>query len=137
MSVESIEAAPTVSFDPGSQEFAWHAYEHYARLRDQSPVHRLLQPDGTEVWLVTRYEDARAALADPRLSKNAQSIQRALKEALLASPGATAESHNPNIFFAPPQVDINSSDPPEHTSLRRLVLQPESSITYSSREWDG
>ena len=84
--MESEPTAPTVSFDPASQEFAWHAYEHYARLREQSPVHRLLQPDGTEVWLITRYEDVRAALADPRVSNDPRGVARALTEAGQVSP---------------------------------------------------
>jgi cytochrome P450 len=31
-------------------------------------VHRATAPDGRSIWLVTRYADVRAALADPRLS---------------------------------------------------------------------
>ncbi|MET7485631.1 cytochrome P450, partial [Streptomyces sp. NPDC005538] len=45
-----------------------HPYDVYRRLRDSAPVHRIAGPDGTPAWLVTRYEDVRAALADPRLS---------------------------------------------------------------------
>ncbi len=33
-------------------------------------MHRTRLPSGVEAWLVTRYADARQALADPRLSKN-------------------------------------------------------------------
>lgn len=57
--MESVTSAPTVSFDPTSEEFAWHAYERYAELRERSPARRLLQPGGTEVRLVSRYEEAR------------------------------------------------------------------------------
>lgn len=45
----------------------------YAELRALGPVHRvrLPSPDAThETWLVVGYEEARAALADPRLAKN-------------------------------------------------------------------
>lgn len=34
------------------------------------PVHWTKLPSGVEAWLVTRYADARQALADQRLSKN-------------------------------------------------------------------
>lgn len=33
-------------------------------------MHRTKLPSGVEAWLVTRYADARQALADQRLSKN-------------------------------------------------------------------
>ena len=35
----------------------------YATLRDEAPVYRL--PDRNETWLLSRYDDVRAALADP------------------------------------------------------------------------
>jgi cytochrome P450 len=40
------------------------------RLYDGAPICRVEAPECGEVWLVTRYEDARAALADPRLSNH-------------------------------------------------------------------
>ncbi|HEX2313334.1 MAG TPA: hypothetical protein VHJ17_06355, partial [Thermomonospora sp.] len=42
----------------------------YARLRGQAPVHRVRLANGLTGWLVTRYAEARAALADPRLSRD-------------------------------------------------------------------
>jgi cytochrome P450 len=49
----------------------------YARLRALGPVHRVRLPppdEQHETWLVVGYEEARAALADPRLAKDAQKI---------------------------------------------------------------
>jgi len=119
--LESVTTAPTVRLDLGSQDFAWHAHERYAELRKQSPVHRLLQPNGTEVWLITRYRDARAALSDPRLSKNAQPVRRALEEAGLVSPVEALETSGPAGHLRLPTRDLLFSDPPEHTRLRHLV----------------
>lgn len=51
-------------------EFASDPYPAYAWLREHAPVHRTRLPSGVEAWLVTRYADAKQALADPRLSKN-------------------------------------------------------------------
>ncbi|MEU7606191.1 cytochrome P450, partial [Streptomyces sp. NPDC041003] len=51
-------------------EFATDPYPAYAWLREHSPVHRTKLPSGVDAWLVTRYADARQALADQRLSKN-------------------------------------------------------------------
>ncbi|MFZ0218168.1 MAG: cytochrome P450 [Candidatus Dormiibacterota bacterium] len=103
--------APTVRFDPASQDFAWHAYERYGALREQSPVYCLRQPDGTEIWLVTRYEDARAALADPRLAKDPRTGKQAMRNAGFIRDRDPADE-DPDMLF---------SDPPDHTRLRRLV----------------
>ncbi|MFD0741691.1 hypothetical protein ACFQ1L_07120 [Phytohabitans flavus] len=35
---------------------------------DVGPARKITLPDGSPVWLVTRYAEVRAALADPRLS---------------------------------------------------------------------
>ena len=51
-------------------EVATNPYPTYAWLREHAPVHKTRLPSGVEAWLVTRYADAKQALADPRLSKN-------------------------------------------------------------------
>jgi len=43
-------------------------YATMARLRDNGAIHQVTTPDGNLLWLVTRYQEARDALADPRLS---------------------------------------------------------------------
>ena len=40
----------------------------YAAMRAAGPVHQVTLPDGSPVWVLTRYADVRAGLADPRLS---------------------------------------------------------------------
>ncbi|MGH7911907.1 MAG: cytochrome P450 family protein [Candidatus Dormibacteraceae bacterium] len=107
-----MREAPIHRLDVASQEFAGHAYERYAELRDESPVIRLVQPDGTEVWLITRYADARAALADPRLSKDTRKGHQAMINAHFIPPGARPQEGEPGMLFA---------DPPDHDRLRRLV----------------
>jgi hypothetical protein len=42
----------------------------YARLRREEPVCRLKLRDGLHCWLISGYDGARAALADPRLSRD-------------------------------------------------------------------
>ena len=37
-------------------------------LQDEAPVTRVRLWDGSTPWLVTRYDDARAVLIDPRIS---------------------------------------------------------------------
>ncbi|MGW3951763.1 cytochrome P450 family protein [Streptomyces sp. NPDC004752] len=84
-----------------------HPYDVYRRLRDSAPVHRITGPDGTPAWLVTRYDDVRDALADPRLS--------------LDKRHASAGTYKG--FSLPPALDANllNMDPPDHTRVRRLV----------------
>ncbi|WP_042403503.1 cytochrome P450 family protein [Streptacidiphilus carbonis] len=91
-------------------EFAANPYPAYAWLRTHAPVHRTTLPSGVEAWLVTRYADARQALADARLSKN---------------PGNHGSSSGrtgiPGERSADLMTHLLNIDPPDHTRLRRLV----------------
>ncbi|OLZ62793.1 hypothetical protein AV521_40975 [Streptomyces sp. IMTB 2501] len=79
----------------------------YRRLREGVAVHPTSTPDGQPVWIVTRYAEARAALADARLS---------LDKANAKVSGAYQSS-------MPPELDAHllNMDPPDHTRLRHLV----------------
>ncbi|GJF34717.1 cytochrome P450 hydroxylase [Kitasatospora sp. NE20-6] len=94
-------------------EFAADPYPAYAWLREHAPVHRTTLPSGVDAWLVTRYADARQALADGRLSKNpGHHSAQAHRSGRVGIPGerqADLMTHLLNI------------DPPDHTRLRRLV----------------
>ncbi|GAA3079864.1 cytochrome P450 family protein [Streptosporangium carneum] len=92
-------------------------YPSYARWRQDGPVRRTTTPDGTAVWLVTRYADVRAALNDPRLSLNRKN-----------SGGGYGG------FRLPPALDTNllNMDPPDHTRIRRLV-----SKAFTARRVEG
>ncbi|MFR9673448.1 cytochrome P450 family protein [Streptomyces sp. TR06-5] len=94
--------------------FAADPYPAYAWLRTHAPVHRATLPSGVEAWLVTRYADAKQALADQRLSKNPErhTERAAHGKGKVGIPGersANLMTHLLNI------------DPPDHTRLRRLV----------------
>ncbi|MFF2846657.1 cytochrome P450 [Streptomyces sp. NPDC058001] len=96
-----------------SWEFATDPYPAYAWLREHSPVHRTRLPSGVDAWLVTRYADARQALADQRLSKNpvhhAEDAPGKSRTGIPGERSANLMTHLLNI------------DPPDHTRLRRLV----------------
>jgi cytochrome P450 len=107
--VNDSPAMPSL-FDP---QFAADPYPAYAWLREHAPVRRTALPSGVDAWLVTRYADARQALADQRLSKN---------------PGHHSESaHGRGRIGIPGERSANlmthllNIDPPDHTRLRRLV----------------
>ena len=81
---------------------------HFAWLRAHEPVAKVPVRGGGHAWLITRYDDVRAAAANPRLSRAAS-----------YSPDAPQFD---GLFQAPPGM-IVSVDPPEHTRLRRLAEQ--------------
>jgi len=76
----------------------------HARLRAQRPVAPVVLPGGPGAWLITGYAEARAALADPRLSKH--------------MPGWHPE---PDSIIAALDLHMLNSDPPDHERLRKLV----------------
>ncbi|MGK5522980.1 cytochrome P450 family protein [Micromonospora sp. URMC 107] len=96
--------------DLQSKDFQSNPYPSYARLREESPVHFVRGPMNSEIWLITRYEDARAALADPRFSKDPK---RAPEWAKVMAAGVGDEG--------PLGANMLNSDPPDHTRQRRLV----------------
>jgi cytochrome P450 len=91
--------------DPG---FAANPFAYLNALREQGPVVRVVLADGLEAWLLTRYEDALAAMSDPRLSSD---MNDAADPRLREEP-PTAEP------FPRSMLRLN---PPDHTRLRRLV----------------
>ncbi|MFF2523641.1 cytochrome P450 family protein [Streptomyces liangshanensis] len=94
-------------------EFATDPYPAYAWLREHAPVYRTELPSGVEAWLVTRYDDAKRALADPRLSKNP--VHHA------GSAHAKGRTGIPGERNAELMTHLLNIDPPDHTRLRRLV----------------
>ncbi len=106
---------------------AWGAYDRddpfplFAEVRELGAVHQVTLADGHEAWLVVRHDEARAALNDPRLSKDMQA-------AMAASPEVVAEGL-PGPAFARHMLVV---DPPDHTRLRRLV-----SAAFSVRRIEG
>lgn len=91
-----------------SPAFLADPYPTYAMLREMSPVHRIATPQGFDMWLLTRYEDVRRAVTDPRFSRNLR----------LAPPEATALTGDPE---SPVNRNLLTLDPPDHTRVRSLV----------------
>ncbi len=95
---------------------AWGAYDLddpfpvFEQVRQLGPVHAVTLADGHGAWLVVRYDEARAALNDPRLSKD-------MHAALATGSGVVAEGL-PGPAFARHVLTV---DPPDHTRLRRLL----------------
>ena len=62
---DAIELAP---FDEDS--YYQDPLGFFGRLRESRPVAPVLMPNYGRAWVVTRYEDVRAVLTDPRMSKD-------------------------------------------------------------------
>ncbi|MEU4560271.1 cytochrome P450 [Actinoplanes sp. NPDC023936] len=93
--------------DPAFQANPHPAYQNWRRT---GPVRRTRLPSGLSAWLVTRYDDARRALADPRLSKQSG-----------FSVGSSTAANRPSSPAAILSRHMLAADPPDHTRLRRLV----------------
>ncbi|MFC5028992.1 cytochrome P450 [Streptomyces sp. DSM 41987] len=83
--------------------------EEYAQLRAERPLSRLRLPGGRIGWLVTRYEDVRATLADQRFSPP-----------LIQVTPATDLPLPEEELQVPPGV-FSAMDPPEQSRYRRQV----------------
>lgn len=84
-------------------------YAHYHRLREVAPVYR---SSTLNAWLLTSYEDCKAALRDPRLEKRfAESLDARL---------AGWRDRESLTWAANVMLNL---DGPAHTRLRRLVVR--------------
>jgi len=96
--------APDLATERLGADYFADPYSVHARLRARRPVTPVVLPGGMGTWLITGYAEARAALADPRLSKH--------------MPGWHPE---PDSIFAALDLHMLNSDPPDHERLRKLV----------------
>ena len=103
-----------VAEDIFTEEYFSDPHRVYAEMRASGPVHRVVTPNRQQVWLVIGYAEARAALADPRLSKDVTVAQRVYEQ-------HTDPSVRDRDFAASLSAHMLNTDPPEHTRLRTLV----------------
>ena len=85
-------------FDPAAE---------YAELREQDPVTRVSCPVGVDAWMVTRYDDVRTVLADPRLSSR-------------AAPSLHVQPHG-DVDLPVSPGSLLHLDGPAHARLRRML----------------
>ncbi|WP_189527444.1 cytochrome P450 family protein [Streptomyces sindenensis] len=94
-----------------TNDFTQDPYPILEYVRRESPVRELSMPGGDRVWVVTRYDDAKDALADPRLSRDIH-VHYELMSKRTGRP------------MTPPPEEANhlaNLEPPRHTPLRRAI----------------
>ena len=105
-----MQQSPQVDlFDP---TFKANPYPTYAQLRWTAPVHRVAMPDGRNMWLVTRYDDAVAVFRDERFVKDWRSVM---------TPEQLAQMPPMPEVTKPLSRNMLDTDPPDHERLRALV----------------
>ena len=99
--MNSIESLKKSLF---TKTFTQNPYPAYSMLREEEPVSYVLLPDGQYAWIITRYEDALAALKDQRFIKDFTKLNESDK--------GHSSIFSQNMLFA---------DMPDHKRLRGLV----------------
>lgn len=94
----------TCPFDPPPE---------YADLREQRGAARVRLPSGQPAWLVTRYEDVRGLLGDPRISSDREHPNLPITEPV------TPQSRRNIAAVGGVLVGL---DPPEHGVRRRMLI---------------
>ncbi|MBL1101114.1 cytochrome P450 [Streptomyces coffeae] len=109
MSVASSRSSP-VSL-PRHRSCPFDPPDGYGELREEGRAGRLAFPDGNVGWLLTRYEDVHAMLADDRFSADRERASSPVR----ALPVRENDSRRVGSFIG--------MDPPEHTRYRRLLAR--------------
>lgn len=113
MEAESIKPIDRISAD-----FIQNPYEILEKYRNEGPVHEVVYAHGAKVWLVTRYDEIRALVSDPRVSKDG----RRMNELFAHHAGLPVEEEVAGVGFDEDlATHMLNSDPPRHSRLRALV----------------
>jgi len=104
----------TTTPDLLSPEFTQDPYPVYRDLRESGPAHRTIVKTLTvelHAWVITGYDQARALLADQRLSKDASGLPGIVERHKVRQEPVALANFASMLF----------SDPPDHTRLRRII----------------
>ena len=117
LSENYIKKDCSMEYNPLSPEVKANPYPYYAELRRSAPVYYV---ESLDCWAVSRYADVNHVLRTPKLFSSEILITTLLGEM------------NP----VPEALSLISSDPPDHTRLRKLVNKAFTpKIVKSLRPW--
>ncbi|MFE1884232.1 cytochrome P450 [Streptomyces diastatochromogenes] len=94
-------------------------YPVYKELQEAGPVSPVILRDGSEAFLITRYDDVRACYGDLRLSSSLDDAPKPRGAGSLAAPPVGG------LVLRRDEVSghmMINQDPPNHTRLRKLVV---------------
>src|SRR5262249_23734859 len=97
-------------YQPFAGEQLADPYAFYAIARREEPI---FFSDMLKMWIVTRYDDVRAVLKEPRLFSSKDSIKSI--DSLCPEALAILRTGVPPVPF------IINTDPPEHSRFRRVI----------------
>ena len=103
-------AMVTVEFNPFAPGMLGNPYDMYRALRENDPIHR---SEMMESWVLTRYADIDKVLTDNRFSADRQRARTRFAQMM--------EEQQANYGPMSTAQTMLTSDPPDHTRLRKLV----------------
>ncbi|MEV0222091.1 cytochrome P450 [Streptomyces sp. NPDC050704] len=96
-------------------DFAENPYPFFTNLRDTGSVHKVILPDGTPSWWVTRYEDIDACINDHvRFSSE---VTHAVNRPEVQNSQALIRKDETLRYT------MINRDPPDHSRMRKLVVR--------------
>ena len=114
---ESAQIEELRALDLQNPDFISNPYPYLAQLQDRDPVHRSING----AWVLTRYDDVHAALADRRLGN-------------APSPYAVVNERNRTRFTCADVANniIPFLDRPEHTRPRKIIARAFATVLKAS-----
>ncbi|MQA95171.1 MAG: cytochrome P450 [Streptosporangiales bacterium] len=110
------------------QDYLRDPHQVFARLRHEGPVTQTATGQGVKVWLVTRYEDVKAAMTDPRISKAFRNDPDVFKDYAVPLPAmviGVPEADWPRmIHLSSTTIEGSAGDPKE------VVAAAEETLAY-------
>jgi cytochrome P450 len=96
-------------------------------LQKQGPLAKVRLMDGSTPWIVTRYAEQRAVLADPRVSSDVTRPGFPMEAQVMGRSGSGESAAEPapsDTERGPAGLSFILMDDPEHARLRRMVTAP-------------
>ncbi|MFD0689598.1 cytochrome P450 family protein [Actinomadura fibrosa] len=121
-STEYVLVRAVKPVDPESPELVRDPFTAYSEIRERTRMVRAAMTGVEPFWMVTRYDDAKTVLSDPRFVVNAANVPG------MADTASRIEQFQLASGIAPEHVEysrasLSSLDGADHHRLRRLVSQ--------------
>ncbi|WP_245627475.1 cytochrome P450 family protein [Actinomadura oligospora] len=117
---ELVIATATRPVDPRSPDLIGDPFTAYAEIRERTRLVRASMPGVEPFWMVTRYDDAKLVLSDPRFVVNSANVPGEAETANRIEQYQLANGISPeHVAFS--RANLPSLDGADHQRLRGLV----------------